>query len=164
LLFSFIVFFVLFVFPIKRHVVLPVLSDPELYKVSRNNQTAFLLSENSVKPLRLLPLLFSPRRPDQLTLSLTAVRDSTVSSRPGRGLAGWGTMSLNSTASGSGRSLPGTGPSPAAPGGAEGLGPPFDPLPEAGSAAIAPPSRFGGGFPRPARAVLRSWGCSLWFC
>uniref|UniRef100_A0A1A8K5R4 Uncharacterized protein n=1 Tax=Nothobranchius kuhntae TaxID=321403 RepID=A0A1A8K5R4_NOTKU len=65
---------------------------------------------------------------NQLTLSLTAVRDSTVSSQLGQGTVDWGTMSLSSlpspTASGSARNLAlpsaaGTIPDPATPGGPE---------------------------------------------
>lgn len=174
-------------------------------------------SENSVKSLNLheqpshtpLPLgadlvrqptdqsvslFISPK--NQLTRSLTTVRDSTVSSRLGQGTADWGTMSLSSlpspAASGSARSLalpspPGTGPTPApaTPGDAGGmevgglevllepLSPPkisllseamtISPLPS----ALRPStlnSRLGGRVLRPGRAVLRSWGWSLWFC
>lgn len=143
---------------------------------------------------RSVSLFISPT--DQLTLSLTAVRDSTVSSRLGQGTADWGTMSLSSlpspAASGSARSLarpsaPGTRPTPApappvGPGGMElgGLEVLFDPLSPPkisllSDATASPPlpsalmpsalaSRLGSRLPRPGRVVLRSWGCSLWFC
>lgn len=130
---------------------------------------------------------------NQLTLSLTTVRDSTVSSRLGQGTADWGTMSLSSlpspAASGSARSLalpsaPGTRPTPApatpgVAGGTElgGLEVLFDPpktslLSDAVTSsplpsALAPSaltSRLGSRLPRLGRVVLRSWGCSLWFC
>lgn len=133
-------------------------------------------------------LFISPT--NQLTLSLTTVRDSTVSSRLGQGTADWGTMSLSSlpspAASGSARSLalpsaPGTRPTPAPatpgdPGGLEVLFDPLSPpklsllsdvrisaLPSARTPSMLT-SRLGSRLPRPGRGVLRSWGCSLWFC
>lgn len=93
------------------------------------------LSSRLLTQTVLLPLA----RPNQLTLSLTTVRDSTVSSRLGQGTADWGTMSLSSlpspAASASTRSLalpsaPGTRPTPAGatPGDEGGLEVLFDPL------------------------------------
>lgn len=127
---------------------------------------------------------------DQLTLSLTTVRDSTVSSRLGQGTADWGTMSLSSlpspAASGSARSralpsVPGMSPTPAPaeaggmdPGGLEVLFEPLSPpklsllsvavtgspLPSALTPST-PTSLLEIRLPRPGRVVLRSWGCSL---
>lgn len=115
---------------------------------------------------------------NQLTLSLTAVRDSTVSSRLGQGTEDWGTMSLSSlpspAASGSARILlrP-SAPPPATPEGAEGaelgglevlfepLSPLFSetvggsPLPSARTPS-ALTSWLGVRLPRPERGVLRS--------
>lgn len=115
----------------------------------------------------------------QLTLSLTAVRDSTVSSRLGRGTADWGTMSLSSrpspAASGSTRILvlpsapvpppggPG-GPGGPEPGGLELLLGPLSPPRADWPRPSGLASLFGMRPPRLDRGVLRSWGCSVWFC
>lgn len=141
-------------------------------------------------PLVSLPISQPVHQPtNQLTLSLTTVRDSTVSSRLGQGTADWGTMSLSSlpspAASGSARSrplpsAPGTSPTPAIPADPGGFEVLFDPLSPpmtsllsdatTGSplpSALTPStlaSRPGSRLPRPGRVVLRSWGCSLWFC
>lgn len=160
------------VFPRKRQYPLSSLA------VRRSRRRTSPTSSSSVKTRPLL----------QLTRSLTAVRDSTVSSRLGHGTADWGTMSLSSlpspAASGSALSLalasdPGTAPMPdpataGDPGGLEVLlellSPPGasllsdatvgSPLPSA-TLLSTPTSRLGSRLARPGRVVVRSWGCSL---
>lgn len=123
---------------------------------------------------------------------MTAVRDSTVSSQLGRGTVDWGTMSLSSllspAASGSplSRALPsapGTRLDPATPGGPGatelgGLDVLFDPLSPPKTSLLSESSSplpsiltpsvlaslLWNWLPWVGLVVLRSWGCSLWFC